>query len=444
MGKYVYEARDNHAYEGDGEAPICHMIDFVSNDGDSEVIAEAVDAEKAHFLAYYANVAGFIPDALRTLSPAWHGDKVALAHLKGMINGAIDAINKLDKLKKTLFYGRDNNLIAEGQADSMGMLDSLPMPVGANAANVFHAILGKVTEGGELLEALRACWRGNEVFDRINAIEEVGDGFWYDAVLLDEMASDFPDAMNRVIAKLRKRFPDAFTEVNANERDLGAERAVLEGRADEIPGCTHGEFISYPASDIQAIRGLLEEGTQAHGDEFYGRILNILDGKGDDWHPGHEEESGPAPVGTYHGQPVYDPRPAIPAEGIDPEDPRRHHADTVTLTTGDVATTEPGLVRDSFDPDGDNDGGEMLVHAEPSKPPLIVEAETASGSEAVARAAEASAQAFDNLSNVGKPEPEVPTSDLGGELAKSPAARSHPLPQESMAQEHRGLDKGKP
>lgn len=195
-------------------------------------IADAADNEKAHFLAYMANVSGFIPNALRTLSPAWHGELVALAQLKGRINGAIDAINKLDQLKKTLFYGRDNNLIADGQHDSADLPAAMVMPVGANPANVFHAILGKVTEAGELLEALRACYNG-EVFDRINAIEEVGDGFWYDAVLLEEMVSSFPDAMITVIAKLRARFPDKFTETNANVRDLEAERAILESNGGD-------------------------------------------------------------------------------------------------------------------------------------------------------------------------------------------------------------------
>ncbi len=172
----------------------------------------------------------FITDAKRTLSPAWHGDKVALAQLKGRINGAIDALNKLDALKKTLFYGRDNNLIAEGQGNSIGLAECMPMPVGADAVNVFHAILGKATEAGELLEALRECYNGNEVFDRVNAIEEVGDGFWYDAILLDEMGSDFADAQARVIAKLRARFPDKFEAEQANVRDLENERRILEQR----------------------------------------------------------------------------------------------------------------------------------------------------------------------------------------------------------------------
>lgn len=173
-------------------------------------------------------VNGFIPNALRTLSPAWHGDKVAKHNFVKAVNAAIDAANQLDKIKKTLFYGRDNNLEgALGQENLRGLPALAADHVDGDAANIIHAIIGKFTEAGELLEAMKA-WLNGAQFDRVNAIEEIGDGFWYDAVLLDEMESSFPDAMARVIAKLRARFPDKFTEANANERNLESERAILE------------------------------------------------------------------------------------------------------------------------------------------------------------------------------------------------------------------------
>jgi hypothetical protein len=193
-------------------------------------IADAGDNEKAHSIAYHMNAqsAYYMRDAGRTLSPAWHGDKVAKHLFVGAINNAIKAANELDKFKKTLFYGRDNNLSgAEGQANVSDLPSHMAMPIGADATNVIHAIIGKFTEAGELLEALKACYNG-DTFDRINAIEEVGDDFWYDAILLTEMDSDFENAQARNIAKLRARYPDKFEAVNANERDLAAERAILE------------------------------------------------------------------------------------------------------------------------------------------------------------------------------------------------------------------------
>lgn len=93
--------------------------------------------------------------------------------------------------------------------------------------NVIHAIIGKATEAGELLEALSAAAEG-EAFDAVNALEEVGDGFWYDALLLRAIGSNFGEAQSVNIAKLRRRFPNAFTEFDANNRDLFEERKILE------------------------------------------------------------------------------------------------------------------------------------------------------------------------------------------------------------------------
>lgn len=212
-------------YTSVGKQVLCNLAA-----GGTVHIADATNNENAHAIATYMNTGQYISDAKRTLSPSWHGDKVAKHLFVGIINSCIKAANDLDKVKKTLFYGRDNNLNpALGQSDISSLPSSMVMPVGADAANVIHAILGKFTEAGELLEALKACMNG-EAFDRVNAVEEIGDGFWYDAILLDEMASDFMDAQRINIAKLRARFPDKFEAVQANERDLTAERAILEDR----------------------------------------------------------------------------------------------------------------------------------------------------------------------------------------------------------------------
>lgn len=200
-------------------------------------IADAGDNEKAHFLATAANSFGivnnYVDEARVTLSASWHGDKVAKAQLLGRINGAIDAANKLDQVKKTLFYGRDNNLIADGQTPvGNAMLEAMG-DGNADPANIIHGVIGIFTEAGELLEALRSAYNGNG-FDPINMREEIGDMFWYVAILLFEASRDgdgytFEECMRVNIAKLRARFPNAFVEYDANNRDLAAERLILEG-----------------------------------------------------------------------------------------------------------------------------------------------------------------------------------------------------------------------
>jgi hypothetical protein len=303
----------------------------------------------------------YIADCLATLSPSWHGELVSVVFLKMRINNAIEAINRLDALKKTLFYGRDNNLIAEGQKDAGELLQNMDCG-GANAANIFHAILGKVTETGELLEALKACYNG-EVFDKVNAIEEIGDGNWYDSVLLHECGGTFEQAWRLNIAKLKARFPDKFAAHDANNRDLAAERAILENR--------HA-----PLAD----------------------------------------------------------------EGVDPEDPRKHHVEVPLV--GHVPNE---VIKSYIEPTDDYDmlGDGRAVDnegplAEPAKP-LLKPTEPASGKEAVEHAAVEAAKAFRAVDlaghNVGKPEP---LTEAKPELAKGPAARLHPLPQEKMAQSNNG------
>lgn len=175
----------------------------------------------------------YMHDAAVTLSPSWHGVMVADQVFRKRLNDAIDAANKLDQVKKTLFYGRDNNLIADGQKDCVSLADQMGDGNG-DPRNLIHAIIGIFTEAGEMLEALRDGLNGNGL-DPINMNEEVGDLFWYIAILFNDMNNEgskhytFEEAMRVNIAKLKKRFPNKFEEYAANNRDLIAERDILEG-----------------------------------------------------------------------------------------------------------------------------------------------------------------------------------------------------------------------
>lgn len=187
----------------------------------------------------------FVAEAKQTLSPAWHGDMVAKHELVGALNNAIDALNKLDKVKKTLFYGRDNNIDPRpGQAnvvnlplliqDTQKQVHGIEMTLDA-VYNVVHGAIGYATEAGEMLEMLKHVINGGKL-DTVNMLEEVGDGKWYMAILLDTIGYEWGEDERRVIAKLRARFPDKFKEYDANNRDLAAERAILEGdAADQLP-----------------------------------------------------------------------------------------------------------------------------------------------------------------------------------------------------------------
>jgi NTP pyrophosphatase (non-canonical NTP hydrolase) len=95
-------------------------------------------------------------------------------------------------------------------------------------ARELHAILGKLTEIGELADAFKKHIFYGKPLDLPNVHEEIGDGFWYDALLLDSTGGNWDRVQDRNIAKLKARYPDKFTEDNAINRDLDNERKVLE------------------------------------------------------------------------------------------------------------------------------------------------------------------------------------------------------------------------
>ena len=93
---------------------------------------------------------------------------------------------------------------------------------------LLHGAIGVFGEAGELLEALQKQLSG-ETLDLVNIAEETGDIDWYQAIIEDETGVSEEDTRAKVIAKLRKRYPNKFDSDLAVNRDLGAERAAIEG-----------------------------------------------------------------------------------------------------------------------------------------------------------------------------------------------------------------------
>lgn len=95
--------------------------------------------------------------------------------------------------------------------------------------DILHGALGIVTEAGEIADAVKKSIFYGKPFDLVNLQEEIGDCFWYLAILAKEAGLSFEAIMEQNIAKLKARYPDKFTEHHALNRDLEHERNVLEG-----------------------------------------------------------------------------------------------------------------------------------------------------------------------------------------------------------------------
>jgi len=93
---------------------------------------------------------------------------------------------------------------------------------------VDHALFWMTTEVAEMVDNRKknlAYWKP---LDIINLKEEIWDLMRYVAILCDEFWFNFDDILEKNIDKLRIRFPEKFSNDNANNRDLEAEREALE------------------------------------------------------------------------------------------------------------------------------------------------------------------------------------------------------------------------
>lgn len=93
---------------------------------------------------------------------------------------------------------------------------------------LLHAGMGLSTEAGEFLDALKKHIFYGKELDRVNLAEEMGDVFWYCAIVASELGINFEDVMDKNIEKLKARYGEKFTEEKADTRDLEKERSILE------------------------------------------------------------------------------------------------------------------------------------------------------------------------------------------------------------------------
>jgi NTP pyrophosphatase (non-canonical NTP hydrolase) len=93
---------------------------------------------------------------------------------------------------------------------------------------LLHAGMGLSTEAGEFLDALKKHIFYGKELDRVNLAEEMGDVFWYCAIVASELGINFEEVMDKNIQKLKARYGEKFSEEKAETRNLDKERDILE------------------------------------------------------------------------------------------------------------------------------------------------------------------------------------------------------------------------
>lgn len=97
-----------------------------------------------------------------------------------------------------------------------------------NQQDIFHMLLGMVTEVGELSDIFKKALAYGKVIDWINVDEELGDLMFYIGSFCRINNINLNNIINKNVEKLESRYPEKFTEYHALNRDLEKEREILE------------------------------------------------------------------------------------------------------------------------------------------------------------------------------------------------------------------------
>jgi len=81
-----------------------------------------------------------------------------------------------------------------------------------------HALHGLAAEVGEIHGIYQKSYQGHSI-DSYDVLDELGDLLWFAAEICDVMLNDMDLVAEQNIRKLRKRYPEGFSE----ERSLNRE-----------------------------------------------------------------------------------------------------------------------------------------------------------------------------------------------------------------------------
>lgn len=130
---------------------------------------------------------------------------------------------RINSHKRYIYYGKRSPDMAEPVSHTL----TIPLPVTPaviRRVDALHAVIGIATELAELVECL-----SRPDFDDVNFAEELGDLLWYVARGVSADGKSLANVGWKNIAKLQARYPDRYSDQNAIERNLEAERKTLEG-----------------------------------------------------------------------------------------------------------------------------------------------------------------------------------------------------------------------
>jgi len=100
-------------------------------------------------------------------------------------------------------------------------------------AVTMHAVLGITSEAGEIADAVKKWVAYGKEIDRVNLLEEMGDLVHFVTMLCVAQGFTLEQVIMANVNKLRKRYPNGFSENSALNRSPENERASLEKDAKD-------------------------------------------------------------------------------------------------------------------------------------------------------------------------------------------------------------------
>ncbi len=88
------------------------------------------------------------------------------------------------------------------------------LSLGTNT-RISHGLIGLTGEVGELADCFKKHIFYGQHFDLENFKEELGDCLWFITLLCDAAGTTIEECQSENVAKLKKRYPDKYNDVDA-------------------------------------------------------------------------------------------------------------------------------------------------------------------------------------------------------------------------------------
>ena len=90
-----------------------------------------------------------------------------------------------------------------------------------DVAGLINGLMGLSGEAGELTDLFKKWIFHNAAVEEEHAKKELGDVFWYAALICDAMGWSMDEIMQMNIDKLKARYPEGFDTEKSNHRKEG-------------------------------------------------------------------------------------------------------------------------------------------------------------------------------------------------------------------------------